>query len=526
MQGKKETQGDYIKLGTEDRFIQYEVLNEGVIPEEKEELDIDEYLFRSGECGLYQVYLVCLMMFISFPLGYPPMVFYFIGYDPAWVYTKDLPANNLGFLNSTDVKVHPRDDHRRCRIDRSEWQYYYTKSSLTTDFDLVCDRSWLLAFSGSSFFIGWGIGSIIMGYLSDMYGRKTILIPALFLDLFCLFIHWFITSIYVVIAVRFIMGIFHAGPALNHFILVIELVGPTYRVLANNLSGFTWGLASIIMALHAYYIDDWRLLCVCLSAPYMVCVFLGFLFPESIRWLNLHDKNEQAERILKRAAEINGNPLPNVSLKQAIKDTGSDISYIDFFKTWKVAKIVLFQGTIWLSSGMSYYALAWAFADIGGDIYINFILASFTTIPMHALAIDFLQRFGRRKTASGSFLSAIFCCLAVAGLSFGEDLSVYRLIMALLGKCSVALAFMAMYMWSSEIYPTVVRTQGMGFNIITSRAGAAVSPFVKILDHVHPSLPFFLIAFTTIITFIFCLFLPETMGKPTRETFDDLTKNE
>lgn len=50
-----------------------------------------------------------------------------------------------------------------------------------------------------------------------------------------------------------------------------------------------------------------------------------------------------------------------------------------------------------LNLGMSYYTLAWAFADIGGDIYINFILASLTGIPMHALAIVLLDRLVSSK---------------------------------------------------------------------------------------------------------------------------------
>ena len=50
-----------------------------------------------------------------------------------------------------------------------------------------------------------------------------------------------------------------------------------------------------------------------------------------------------------------------------------------------------------LNLGMSYYTLAWAFADIGGDIYINFILASLTGIPMHALVIVLLDRLVSSK---------------------------------------------------------------------------------------------------------------------------------
>ena len=62
----------------------------------------------------------------------------------------------------------------------------------------------------------------------------------------------------------------------------------------------------------------------------------------------------------------------------------------------------------------------------------------------------------------------------------------------------------------------------MGLNIVTSRTGAAVSPFIKILDQIHPSAPFILMAATLVISVVLCLLLPETLGKPTREAFDDM----
>lgn len=66
------------------------------------------------------------------------------------------------------------------------------------------------------------------------------------------------------------------------------------------------------------------------------------------------------------------------------------------------------------------------------------------------------------------------------------------------------------------------RSQGMGLKIVASRAGAAVSPFVKLLEHYHPSFPYFFMTVTTAISLLFCCFLPETNKKPTREQFHDI----
>lgn len=69
---------------------------------------------------------------------------------------------------------------------------------------------------------------------------------------------------------------------------------------------------------------------------------------------------------------------------------------------------------------------------------------------------------------------------------------------------------------------SLYRTQGLAFNIVTSRLGAAISPFINNLDLIHPSLPFLVITIVTSLALFLCVFLPETLGKPTRERFEDI----
>ena len=86
----------------------------------KEQIDIDEFLLRSGECSTYQYFIVVKIMLLTFPLSYPVFVFYFISYDPHWV---DL-------RNSTN---HMRENSLRCKMNRSYWDYDYDKSTMTTE---------------------------------------------------------------------------------------------------------------------------------------------------------------------------------------------------------------------------------------------------------------------------------------------------------------------------------------------------------------------------------------------------------
>lgn len=302
--------------------------------DEGEILDIDQFLMRSGECGPYQFRLVVLIKILTFPLSFPVFLFYFIGVDPEWT-------------SRQNFKSHQKDDIRRCSMNRSDWTYDYPKTTLVTEYDLVCNDSWMLALLGSSVFIGWGFGSIIMGYLSDIYGRKAVMLPTIFLDLFCLFLHGFIKPIWLLVFIRFMMGVFHAGPALNAFILLVEFIGPNCRVLAANIAGTVWVFGSAALALKAYFIDDWRILCIVCSAPYFVVLVFGICLPESIRWLNAIGRTDRAEVILHNAAKINKrDDMTKVSIKPANADALT-FSYFDLFKDFKTANIVLSQAFLW-----------------------------------------------------------------------------------------------------------------------------------------------------------------------------------
>ena len=138
---------------------------------------------------------------------------------------------------------------------------------------MVCKDAWLDALAGSIVFIGWAIGILTLGYLSDQYGRKRIMYPALLLTLLSLAAHALVKNIWQLLVIRFIMGFFYSGPALNHYILSTEIVGPNRRVLSSTISSFAWPIGSILMVVKAYYIKDWRHLSLFASLPYIIGLF-------------------------------------------------------------------------------------------------------------------------------------------------------------------------------------------------------------------------------------------------------------
>lgn len=50
--------------------------------------------------------------------------------------------------------------------------------------------------------------------------------------------------------------------------------------------------------------------------------------------------------------------------------------------------------------------------------------------------------------------------------------------LAMLGKVGISAAFAIIYVWSAELYPTVVRNSSMGLCSTSARIGGMVSPYI------------------------------------------------
>lgn len=109
-------------------------ISNNAVLKEKEYIDIDEYLFRTGGCGPYQKCIVLQMMIIALPLVFPPLLFYFIGHDPDWISRKSVTVSDTG--RKVTWKLHGNEDTSRCDMDRNDWTYYFKKTTLTTEVNL------------------------------------------------------------------------------------------------------------------------------------------------------------------------------------------------------------------------------------------------------------------------------------------------------------------------------------------------------------------------------------------------------
>lgn len=85
---------------------------------------------------------------------------------------------------------------------------------------------------------------------------------------------------------------------------------------------------------------------------------------------------------------------------------------------------------------------------------------------------------------SYTMLSMLSYNATYLSLSYTSGHQIYStVILAMLGKIGAAAAFAVIYVWSAELYPTVVRNVGMGASSSCARIGGMVSPYIADLVH-------------------------------------------
>jgi len=90
-----------------------------------------------------------------------------------------------------------------------------------------------------------------------------------------------------------------------------------------------------------------------------------------------------------------------------------------------------------------------------------------------------------------------------------------KMVCGILGIFGMAGTYNLLFIYTAELFPTVVRNAALGCATQAAQMGATLAPVVVILGG---SLPFALFAFCGIAAGFFAFFLPETLNQPLYDT--------
>ncbi|NXG74833.1 S22AD protein, partial [Baryphthengus martii] len=404
---------------------------------------------------------------------------------------------------------------------RSGWVYPSAQPpSLLTEFDLVCERKNLNDISQSIYMVGLFLGSMSFGPLSDRIGRRPVILISIFLQgLFGVGIA-FVPHFYVYMAFKCVVGASVSGITMTLLALATEWIGVSSRPKAVLISHCCFALGQMILAGLSYGVRNWRLLQIAGSAPIFAFFFYSRVLPESPRWLVTKGRLEEAKKVLQKAASINKRTIPPELFEQLKleKQTKSG-SFLDLFRKKHLRKVTLIMSCAWFVNSLVYYGLSLNVTNFGLDIYLTQLAFGAVEIPARVGCIFLLQWFGRKKTQAVLLLLSGLVCLIITGIP--EDQPMATTVLAIIGKFASSASFSTSYVYSAELFPTVVRQTGVGLCSMLARVAGVMAPLIRLLDQYHRAIPMAIYGTAPVLGGLLCFLLPETRGTDLADDTED-----
>uniref|UniRef100_A0A673GU04 Solute carrier family 22 member 6 n=1 Tax=Sinocyclocheilus rhinocerous TaxID=307959 RepID=A0A673GU04_9TELE len=364
---------------------------------------------------------------------------------------------------------------------------------------------------------------------SCRFGRKAMLIWSYF-QLAVLGTFTALSPSYVVYCIfRFLTGMSVSGVILNAVSLKVEWIPTKARTLVGTISSFFFTFGQMILAGVAYSLKDWRKIHVAICLPFFIFFFYSWWYSESARWLVLNGRSEEALKHLHRVAKINGKPemtekitleVLESHMQKEVQSSKSIHTVFDLLKTPTMRKISMCLMVVWFSTSFAYYGLAMDLQKFGVNIYLMQIIFGAVDFPAKLVTLLMLSFLGRRITQGTCLLMS--ASVIFANIFVPKDMQITRTALAVLGKGFTSASFTCIYLFTGELYPTVIRQTGMGFVSTMARIGSMAAPAVLILEEILPALPSIVYGGSAVLAGFIAFLLPETLDIPLPDTIEDV----
>ncbi|XP_071036756.1 synaptic vesicle 2-related protein isoform X2 [Parasteatoda tepidariorum] len=411
---------------------------------------------------------------------------------------------------------------------------------------------WHIALLTSVVFTGIMLGSPVLGIIADIYGRKKCLGLSSIM-IFILGVSSAASPSYTwMVVLRALVG-FALGGVGQGLTLYSEYCPANVRGRVAFFLCYFWSVGTVGVILLAWvvmeYLDNWRILLGCAAIPSLIVIIAIKWYPESARYFLVSNKPEEADKILKKMADMNNVSLPDGQLAYFCYGKSRGRIGDLFRKEYK--RTTLFFCYIWFAVGFAYFGVALLspiliqkgsfmkisesnsthttyYEDMMTAVpcskytrqnYIDLLWTSSAELPGLVVYTFLVECLSRKTLLSGScIISSILMLLLL--LKTQKTL----ILIILFGVRAILVSiFQLNYIMTSEAFPTTVRALAIGTGTAFCRLGGLIVPFIaQVLIVESPIIAMCLMAGILFISGIAAAFLPfETRNSQMKESHEE-----
>ncbi|ESP05239.1 hypothetical protein LOTGIDRAFT_227894 [Lottia gigantea] len=510
-------------------------------------MEADLKLQSLGKCGCYHTVLFLGLGLIYLRGAWHVFAPVYLAADPGHSCSVPNTTNNVADNNFTvdscTVTYYQDINNSVIRSCEDGWQYgSQFQSTIVTDWNLVCDEDYKIELSTTIYMIGTGCGALGLTYFSDKYGRKKLLIVCLLIQGFVGVGVAFLNGFILFTIMRFFIGLLNMGIGLTVFVMITESYQASVRTIPSVGIQIAWATGIMLLALFGYLIRNWRHLQLLISLPNFIIVIYVLFLPESLSWLVANRKYREASTVLNWAQQLNqhtsqieernswnGNesciqeqdvePVDNY-ITGEIKNSIHDLFCMKNTRFYTLVIIYLF-----IVNSLIYMGISFSMPVLHGDIFLNLFLSGLVEIPAHIICMFVITRIGR-KIPLMIFLflcamSTIAAALCPSSTESGISLQWLKTTLFMISKFAITGSYATVYLYSAELFPTVIRNLAMGIASFFENLGAVGAPFIIYAAKKMPIIPVIAFSSATIIGGFLVMTLPETNRQPLPQTISD-----
>lgn len=333
----------------------------------------------------------------------------------------------------------------------------------------------------SAALVGMAIGAVVVSPYTDVIGRRKMILGSIVLIALGMVATAFATSVVELALLRLLAGVGIGSMLASLTAMVSEYAPEKHRNLAILTLHAGYPIGAIIAGFVAAWIlpaHGWQplfLLAGAVSILALPLVFWGL--PESLEFLLCRQPNNALHRINRIRQSMALPPLPDLPTNAQVESLQVGVRAL-FSPSLRSATVIL-----WLSFMMSFATLYFLFSwvvklAVEAGLPLEQAMLAGISLNMGAflgsISLGFLSaRFGLKR-----LIACFFLLGAVASITYGNiHVSVLPvLILIFVLMFFVQGGFTGLYAIAARLYPTHIRTTGVGWAIGAGRVGAILGP--------------------------------------------------